>query len=329
MSGGSLNQFEAPQAGGGPRISARHQAGAHVARLLQHPLLLAIVALGFGTLAGLGGYLASGSDKTPPGQSAKANSSKLGGTGVKHSPVPNLPPPDTQLSFAATFTGSTLDTQVWATCYWYVSPGSGCTHLGVYPENEWYLPSQDEVSDGALHLIASSVPTSGTNSKGKTEIFPCRSGMVTTDPSFRFTYGYVQIVARIPKGRNTWPALWMLPANQAEVLPEIDLMEVIGTQTNRPAVAFHPTVGPQQRLALKTADLSTGWHTFGLNWEPGSITWYIDGKAVFTVVNNVPSQPMYILANLAVTNAFLPLQLPGSCSGSLSIRSIKVWQKST
>jgi beta-glucanase (GH16 family) len=151
--------------------------------------------------------------------------------------------------------------------------------------------------------------------------------MVTTDPSFDFTYGYTQVVARIPNGRNTWPALWMLPANHALVLPEIDILEVIGAQTNRPAMAFHPKIGPQQRLVAKTAKLSSGWHTFGLSWEPGSITWYIDGKADFTVTNDVPNQPMYLLANLAITNAFLPLKLPDSCSATMSIRSVKVWQR--
>jgi beta-glucanase (GH16 family) len=231
------------------------------------------------------------------------------------------------LAFDATFTGSSLDTQVWNTCYWYATNGSGCGHLGVYPESEWYLPSQAQVSDGALNLVASPVPTAGSNAQGNPVVFPCRSGMVTTDPSFDFTYGYTQVVARIPNGRNTWPALWMLPANHALVLPEIDILEVIGAQTNRPAMAFHPKIGPQQRLVAKTAKLSSGWHTFGLSWEPGSITWYIDGKADFTVTNDVPNQPMYLLANLAITNAFLPLKLPDSCSATMSIRSVKVWQR--
>jgi hypothetical protein len=35
---------------------------------------------------------------------------------------------------------------------------------------------------------------------------------------------------------------------------------------------------------------------------------------------------MYLLANLAITDAFHPLQLPASCSSSLSLRSVQVWQ---
>jgi beta-glucanase (GH16 family) len=150
--------------------------------------------------------------------------------------------------------------------------------------------------------------------------------MLTTDQSFHFTYGYIQVVAQLPKTKNTWPALWMLPANNAQVLPEIDLLELVGSQTNHALVTFHPTVGAQQNLQVGTADLSSGWHTYGLNWEPGSLTWYIDGKPVFVVTSNIPTQPMYFLANLAITDEFNPLVLPSSCTGSLSIRSVQVWQ---
>jgi beta-glucanase (GH16 family) len=233
------------------------------------------------------------------------------------------------VSFDATFTGSSLNTQVWNTCYWYAVGGVGCGHAGVYNEVQWYLPTQDQVSHGVLNLVASPTSTTGTNAQGDVQIYPCRSGMVTTDPNFDFTYGYLQVVARIPKGRNTWPALWMLPADHTTDLPEVDIMEIIGNTTSQPAMAFHPVVGPQRTIVAKTANLSSGWHTFGLNWEPGSLTWYVDGKAVFVVTTEVPNQPMYFLASLAVTNGILPLNLPASCSSTLSIRSVEVWQKTT
>jgi beta-glucanase (GH16 family) len=307
--------------------SPRKRARGRLARFLIHPLTLAIVAITVGGAAGLGGYFASRSEKPPSGKQATSTVPKFSYVGAGRIHAPNLPPAGSHVAFDATFTGSNLDTQTWATCFWYAAAGAGCTHAGVYNETEWYLPSQDVVSKGALNLVATSDPISGVNSQGTPETFPCRSGMVTTAQSFNFTYGYVQVVFRVPKGRNTWPALWMLPANHAEALPEIDLMEIIGTQTNHPAVAFHPAVGIQQRLGLNTSPLSAGWHTFGLDWEPGEIVWYVDGTPRFTVTKGVPSQPMYFLANLAITNASAPLRLPASCTGTLSIRSVEVWQK--
>jgi len=285
--------------------------------LFFRPLTFAIAALGLGALAGLASYFGTQS------KVATASSTTTGGR-VANSPT--LPPPGSHLAFNATFTGSTLDTASWTPCFWYARTGAGCTHLGAYPEQEWYLASQDQVSDDALHLVASPVSTTGTDAQGQPQTFPCRSGMVTTDSSFAFTYGYLQVVAQLPKGTNMWPALWMLPANNAEVVPEIDLMEIIGTQTSQPLVSFHPTTGPVENLSVKTSDLSSGWHTFGLDWEPGSLTWYVDGTAVFAVTADVPTQPMYFLANLAVTNAYQPLRLPSSCTGALSIRSVQVWQ---
>jgi hypothetical protein len=138
--------------------------------------------------------------------------------------------------------------------------------------------------------------------------------MVTTEPSFNFTYGYVRIVARLPKDPNAWPAFWMLPSDHATVLPEIDIMEMLGRTSDHPFVTFHPATGIQQQRNLTTADLSSGWHTFGLDWEPGSLTWYVDGNAVLAVTANVPNQPMDLLADLALTNVVAPLELPDGLS---------------
>jgi beta-glucanase (GH16 family) len=290
------------------------------------PVTILLIVLGIVALAAVGSHV--GQEPATPSGPPPPPDPKLHYVGVGPKTTPPLPPPGMQLAFNASFSGTTLDTQVWSTCYWYSTGNSGCAHFGSYPENEWYLPSQDVVSNGVLNLVTSPTPTAGFNELGQPEVFPCRSGMITTDPSFAFTYGYVQVVARMPKGQNTWPALWMLPADHSDDLPEIDLMEIIGTATNRPAMSFHPVVGPQYRIAESTADLSSGWHTFGLDWEQGSITWYIDGTSVFSVTaKSVPSQPMYFLANDAITDAFRPLQLPSSCSATMSIKSVQVWQK--
>jgi beta-glucanase (GH16 family) len=230
------------------------------------------------------------------------------------------------MTFDQTFTGSTLDTQVWNTCFYYAPKGAGCGYYAA-KEVQWYLPAQDQVSGGALHLVASPAPTLGTNANSQPEFYACRSGMVTTEPYFDFTYGYLQVVARIPKGQNTLPTLWMLPANHAADVPNIGIMQVIGTGTTRPSIILDPVAGKPIAQSVATADLSAGWHTFGLDWEPGALIWFIDGKAVLTVTSQVPDQPMYFLANLAITDQYSPLRLPGSCTGSMSIRSVQVWQE--
>jgi beta-glucanase (GH16 family) len=67
--------------------------------------------------------------------------------------------------------------------------------------------------------------------------------------------------------------------------------------------------------------LSAGWHTFGFYWTNTRLAWYYDGKQVFSASTGVPQQDMYFIANLAVDNAST-----GGCSGSLLIKSVKIWQ---
>ncbi len=323
MEEGFKDQIEPPSpVGASSGSSSRGALGRQVVR---HPLVLVIVALVVGAAVGLVSQLATHPAKAPASGAAPSGRLSVAQVGRQSPPVQLA---GMHLTFDQTFTGSKLNTQVWNTCFYYAAKGEGCGDFAV-KEVQWYLPSQDQVSGGALHLVASPLPTVGTNADSQPEFYACRSGMVTTDPYFDFTYGYLQVVARIPKGQNTFPTLWMLPANHATDLPEIQIMYATGTATNRPFVSFLPVAGTQILRSVTTADLSSGWHTFGLDWEPGALTWFIDGNAVFTVTAQVPDQPMYLLANLAITtDQHSPLRLPGSCTGSMSIRSVQVWQDS-
>jgi len=237
-------------------------------------------------------------------------------------------PPGMHLVFDAGFAGSKLDTSVWQLCYPWEDFATGCTNFGNVQEVEWYLRSQVVVSGDALHLDAVHVPTSGTATGGAPKTYPYRSGMVTTYRSFNFTYGYVRIVARLPAGPDLWPALWLLPVSQ-NPRPEIDMVEGSPNPT-RSLIALHPVGAAVWAQAIQTANLSVGWHTFTLNWEPGTLTWSVDGKKLFTTSTEVPDVQMYLLATLAVTD-FAPQCLgssvPSSCSGSMAIRSVQVWQR--
>ena len=232
---------------------------------------------------------------------------------------PFMPPNSWILKFDSTFQGNQLESRVWDTCYPWAT--SGCTNTGnvTDPEQEWYLSSQNQVSDGILHLVARREPTRGVNQQGKPKEFACRSGMVTTYPSLRFKYGYIQIAAKIPFGKGLWPALWLAAANQ-QWPPEVDILEHWHSESTS-GVYLHPVTGARQGGAVKTPTLSTGWHTFGLYWTKTRLVWYYDGSQLFATSTGVPQQDMYFIANLAVDDAS-----PGGCSGSLLIKSVKVWQ---
>ena len=245
--------------------------------------------------------------------------------------VPNVTGPPAgstwHVLFADDFAGSSLSSSGWSTCYpWFTDPAAGCTNFGN-AELEWYLPSQDQVSGGALHLVAQESATSGQDANGQPHTYPWTSGMVTTNSHADFTYGYIQAVARIPKGDGYWPGLWLLPTSQAWP-PEIDIMEAYGNDTAQADFTNHPVGSAQQQLQYDAGeDLSAGYHSYAVDWEPGSITWYLDGQARYTVTSGIPGEPMYFLADLAVDNA-LGLGPDGSTpsSASFDIKSVEIWQ---
>lgn len=228
-----------------------------------------------------------------------------------------------RLVFQATFKGSRLNTKVWSTCYiGTADPAAGCTNFNN-PEREWYLPSQDQVYGGALHLVAEHVPTMGTDASGNSARYACRSGIVTTHPSFNFEYGYVQVVAHVPDSPGLWPALW-LAASNGHWPPEIDLLEHWGPPKNTTGVYFHPLGGTRTVVRFSPGDLFRGWHTFAVSWTRSQVTWYIDGKLVVTVRRHVPHQKMYFIANVA--HYLDPQDGTSACTGTMLIRSVKVWQ---
>ncbi|HYK66940.1 MAG TPA: glycoside hydrolase family 16 protein [Streptosporangiaceae bacterium] len=197
------------------------------------------------------------------------------------------------------------------------------------------MPSQVQVRNGTLNLIAQREPTAGSSSNGSPRTYPCRSGMVTSYPGFQFQYGYIQVVANIPSGQGLWPALWLAAAN-LHWPPEMDMLEAWGsgrTFDGAPyaAMYFHYSTPTSNNTYIKAivspASLAIGWHTFALSWTPTQVTWLVDGRPFMTTTQNIPQQKMYLIANLAeaVNAAAHPNVLPGECNGDLQIRSVTVW----
>jgi beta-glucanase (GH16 family) len=243
--------------------------------------------------------------------------------------IPGVIQPLGAPEFSATFSGSRLDTSVWSTCYPFMDP-TGCTNFGnVHTEDEWYLPSQDQVYGGLLHLVAQREATAGKAINGSSKNYPCRSGMVTSYPGFQFKYGYIQVVTRIPTGAGLWSALWLAAAD-LKWPPEMDIVEAWGGASFYAAAYFHfstPAGNQQLRGLISPPTLASGWHTFALSWTETQMTWLLDGKVILTTHQHIPHEKMYLIADLAesISNAH-PVVIPGECNGSLLIRSVQVWK---
>ncbi|MGH3266855.1 MAG: glycoside hydrolase family 16 protein [Trebonia sp.] len=270
-------------------------------------------------------HKATASAKAKPKAKTKP---KAKGTATKSASSPLTVPAGWNLTFAPSFSGASLDTSTWSTCYQQSAQGAGCTN-NPSVEKEWYLASQVSVSGGTLNLTAKQETTQGTSSSGAPMTYDCRSGMVTSQPGFNFTYGLLQVTAKIPYGPGLWPALWLEPSN-GDWPPELDMMEHWYSQqdykvydhfTNAKGYLGGPVPTP--------VDLSAGFHTFSLLWTKDRVTWYLDGAEEFTTTAHVPQQAMYFIANVADRNpdgdngAGLE---PGTCNGTMQISSVKVYQ---
>ena len=195
----------------------------------------------------------------------------------------------------------------------------GCTNYGD-GETGWYLPSQVSTSHGVLILTATRTPTLGYSATGKRKTYAYRTGMVTTYNSRTFTYGTVSVSAKIPGGAGTWPAVWLLPKSGSWP-PEVDVMENWGaSRVESTTYIWGRAVAPQKVAQKNTSstDLTSSYHTYGLVWAPGSLTWTLDGRTVFKFTGkDVPHTPMYLLVALAIDGS-------APSPSTMSVRSITV-----
>lgn len=87
--------------------------------------------------------------------------------------------------------------------------------------------------------IANTAFTSTEAKKGKEnqEFGEYTSASVTTNSITEWTYGKIEVSAKLPKGKGIWPAIWMLSENWEEVgwpkSGEIDIMEHVGLKKIR------------------------------------------------------------------------------------------------
>ncbi|MBI9115128.1 glycoside hydrolase family 16 protein [Sanguibacter suaedae] len=143
------------------------------------------------------------------------------------------------------------------------------------------------------------------------------SARLHTNDKVEVQYGRVEARIQIPRGQGIWPAFWMLggdfPGNSWPNSGEIDIMENVGKEPH----IVHGTVhGPGYSGGAGiggSAMHPQGWsyaddfHTFAVDWKPGEITWYVDGRQYHRItrasvgVNQwVFDKPYFLILNLAV-----------------------------
>lgn len=100
-------------------------------------------------------------------------------------------------------------------------------------------------------------------------------------------YGKIDVRAKLPKGRGTWPAIWLLSSKQPRVWPddgEIDIMEHVGYNEGVITGAVHVKRRTTGTDIISTVDTilveqaTEAFHEYSLIWTPTRLEWLIDGK---------------------------------------------------
>ena len=161
---------------------------------------------------------------------------------------------------------------------WHYVEGDGCAlNLCGWGngEQQTYDAQQVVVRDGRLQITAQQ------DAEGI-----IHSGKITTEGKFVTRFGRIEARVKVPAGRGTWPAFWMMPESADKPWPnegEIDILEWTGNHPHRVIGAVHfgdvwPDNVHYSETLLTPTNWSEGFHTYGVLWEPGAVHWYVDGR---------------------------------------------------
>jgi beta-glucanase (GH16 family) len=153
-------------------------------------------------------------------------------------------------------------------------------------------------------------------------LYPWSSARLTTRGKESFLYGKIEFRAKVPAGRGTWSAGWILGDEYRDELSwpycgEIDVLENVGfeldpktgngkTHASVHCGAYYFKLGNQPTSIVDVENMNNEYHTYSVEWLSGSITILIDGKKYFDyhdTSNNLTwpfNKPQNLILNLAM-----------------------------
>jgi beta-glucanase (GH16 family) len=176
-------------------------------------------------------------------------------------------------------------------------------------ELQYYTNSTNNafIADGKLTVKAIKESFGGKN---------YTSARLVTRNKADFLYGRIEVSAKLPPGRGTWPAIWMLPTDWAYgAWPnsgEIDIMEHVGYDPNRVHFSVHTqaynhVLGTQRTTDRVIPTAMTEFHRYRVDWTPYAVRGYYDDQFMFEFINEGRGsstwpfdKKFHLLINLAI-----------------------------
>ena len=256
------------------------------------------------------------SDQTFTLQLSNPKNATISGTGVATGTIQNngtyLPVDSTGYTSASSyqgmnlvwsdeFNGKSINTSNWS----YDTGGSGWGNN----ELEYYTNSSKNafLTNGFL-VIEARKESVGSNNYS--------SARILSKDKRSFTYGRIDIRAKLPKGQGIWPALWMLGSNISTMAwpacGEIDIMELLGNDPQKTYGTIHwgAAGGPSTHIggnySLSSQTFYDKFHVFSLSWAASQLSFLVDDVVYFSasksqVNGDYPfDKPFFFIMNVAV-----------------------------
>ncbi|MDO4229012.1 MAG: family 16 glycosylhydrolase [Capnocytophaga sp.] len=164
------------------------------------------------------------------------------------------------------------------------------------------------------------------------------SARLKTENLYQFTYGKVEIRAKLPATQGTWPALWMLGSNFAtDGWPrcgEIDIMEQTGDDKASVLGATHwlntaNNTKASHSLTTAVQNTSSEFHIYTMEWTAEAIKYYVDGVQFFELTNNASlpfNANFFLIMNVAIGGNLGKTVDPNFTSDTMEVDYVRVYQ---
>lgn len=172
---------------------------------------------------------------------------------------------------------------------------------------------------------------------------PWSSARLISQGKMDFLYGKVEVKAKLPKARGSWPAIWLMPTSSAYgAWPrsgEIDIMEHVGNNFGKAMSTVHTqnnnwTNGGHLTGQRTLPDAHTNYHVYALEWSPDSLVFTYDSVHVYTYRNPGTDwkdwpfdQKFHIILNVAIGGGMGGNIVEGDWPDSMSVDYVRVYQK--
>lgn len=200
-------------------------------------------------------------------------------------------------------------------------------------ESQYYTNRLDnaKVENGVLKITAKRESYEG---------YDFTSARLLTAGKFEFTYGRIDVRAKLPQGGGLWPAIWMLGANYSTVgwpaCGEIDIMEYVGNNPGQISSALHTTSSSGATVNYKATSITnetTEFHLYSMVWTEDSITFLLNDVEYYSYspsTKNDQTWPFYnkqfIILNVAVGGNLGGTIDPNFETSTMEIDYVRVYQ---